>query len=206
MTEPWPHLPPPPPVLHPQELGLPVVWQQLCKHVPQSASPRLPPLHALAREETPQPGMWKGISTGFNEVGLLHPSAGLGDAGIPPAGPDQPWERSCPTWCRAWTAPKWHQGWFPAWGGSAGSISALQPGGHPPRALPPLLLQGAKEALGGEVVERRPSARGAWVGGWVQSTLVTLQNGGGPGTSMSSLAVVSSEDPFPGRGCVAQDV
>lgn len=41
-----------------------MVWQEFCKHVPQSASPplRLPPPHAPAREETPQPGMWKGIS------------------------------------------------------------------------------------------------------------------------------------------------
>lgn len=62
LTEPWPHLPPPPPILHLQELGLPVVWQEFCKHVPQSASPCLPPPHALTREETPQPGMWKGIS------------------------------------------------------------------------------------------------------------------------------------------------
>lgn len=35
LTEPWPlPLPPPPPALHPQELGLPVVWQELCKHAP----------------------------------------------------------------------------------------------------------------------------------------------------------------------------
>jgi len=47
LTEPWPHLPPPPPVLHPQELGHPVVWQELCKHVPHSASHCLPPLRSL---------------------------------------------------------------------------------------------------------------------------------------------------------------
>lgn len=155
LTEPWPHLSPPPPVLHPQELGLPVVWQELCKHVPQTASPRLPLLHALAREETPQPGMWKGISTGFNEVGLPHPSAGPEDAGIPPAGVGQHWERSCPTWCRAGTELKQYQGWFPAWGHSTGSIPALQPGGHSPRTLLPLLLQGsgrARAARGGKVV------------------------------------------------------
>lgn len=35
LTEPWPHLSlPPPPVLHPQELRLPVAWHELCKHVP----------------------------------------------------------------------------------------------------------------------------------------------------------------------------
>lgn len=57
---------------------------------PKVPPPCLPRPHALAREETLQPGMWKGISASFNEVGLLHPSAGLGDAGIPLAGPVSP--------------------------------------------------------------------------------------------------------------------
>lgn len=108
LTEPWPHLPPPPPILHLQELGLPVVWQEFCKHVPQSASPRLPLPHALAREETPQPGMWKGISM------ALMRSASFSD---PWDSSCRPWSgpgRSCPTWCRAWTVPGWHRGWFPA--------------------------------------------------------------------------------------------
>jgi len=43
--------------------------------------------------------------------------------------------------------------------------------------------------------------------GWrLQSTLLALQNGGDPGTSMSSLAAIPSEDPFPGHGHVAQDI
>lgn len=84
LTEPWPRLPlpPPPPVLHPQELRLPVVWQELCKHVPQSAIPP-PACHHC--------GMWTGISTGFNGVVLLHPSTVTEGAGIPPAVPGQPW-------------------------------------------------------------------------------------------------------------------
>lgn len=173
---------------------------------PKVPPPCLPRPHALAREETLQPGMWKGISASFNEVGLLHPSAGLGDAGIPLAGPGQPWERSCPTWCRAGTAPKWHQGWFPEWGCSAGSIPALQPGGHLPRALPSFCkgAGGQKQPL-----EERSCEGGLQPGehGWrVKSTLVALQNGGGPGTSMSSLAAVPSEDPFPGHGCMAQAI
>lgn len=47
---------------------------------------------------------------------------------------------------------------------------------------------------------------GKHVGAVVQSTLVTLQNGGGPGTSVSSLAAVPSEDLFPGHVYGAQDV
>lgn len=128
LTEPWPHLPPPPPILHLQELGLPVVWQEFCKHVPQSASPRLPP--PLAREETPQPGMWKGISMALMRSGsFFNPW----DSSCQPSG------TSCPTWCRAGTVPKWHQGWFPAWGCSAGSIPDFQPRGHLPRVLVALL-------------------------------------------------------------------
>lgn len=75
LTEPWPLPLPSLPALHPQELGLPVVWQKLCKHIPQSASLLLPPTHALVREETPLLGMWKGISMGFHEVALLCSSA-----------------------------------------------------------------------------------------------------------------------------------
>lgn len=111
--------------------------------------PPSPPRHRLTllQEETPQPGMWKGISM------ALMRSASFSNPWDSSCRPGQPSGRSCPTWSRVGTVPRRHQGWCPAWGWLSWLPPSF-PASRPPSqgfGSPPL----AREQEGEQSLEER---------------------------------------------------